>query len=326
MAPSLPAQEVAAEASARPAPTKKQAEEYASMLTDRLERREERATALVNEIIALDEAVQQSVNQVLQIITNVRDSKDSGTRVARSKREMMDGLGRAIQRYNTLRLELQEDLRRSNRGFLREELFRERDVFDKKIERMVESVIDIAMTMDVHEEHEKYRVVGHRGGGWGWGGGPIKERNPAYQQNLRATRQTSAARSDLNEALQRAIDRLENQVRMQRQKLDMPQLEGENRRIAQAELDRLETILQRRYEQQAALFTQSRSENTARQVTTREFMETERFMESVLADARRDFNQMIARYRDYKVERTAIAEMRDRLEEVGAWLERAEAE
>ena len=303
-------------AAAKAEPTVEEVTRYVTQLTDRIEKRKERATAMVNEILALDKSIQGNVDQILNTLRGMTDSNDSRTHVAQTKRDMIQRLGKAVEHYARLRAELEEQLRRTDNPFRKEDLFKEREAFDARIDKMVQGAVSLALSMDTHEDHDKY-IVESGGSDWGWD--TSYRDNPEYEQNRRAARQTDAAVRDLGEAFEKATNRLDLKIREVRQALLAANLEPEKRKTMETELARLQALRQQRADQEASLYTHHDSPATS-SVGLNEAIQSEKWMESIAQETRRDFNQMVARYRDLRVERDNIAEMRARLDHAEKWL------
>lgn len=305
-----------AAAEAKTEPTLDEVTRYANQLRTRIDSRQDRATAMVNDLVALDKSIQSNVDGILSTLKGMTDSNDSRTRVARTKRDVMERLGKAAEAYTRLRAELEEQLRRDGNAYRREELFRERGIFDDRIDRMIQGAVGVALSMDTHEEHDKY-IVEAGDSGWGWD--TVYRDNPAYEQNRRAARRTDAAVRDLGAGLEKAMQRLDLKIRETQQALLAPGTDAAKKAALETELKRLQSLRAQRADQEAALYTYNNTPATT-PVALDEALRSEKWIESVAQETRRDFNQMIARYRELRVERDAIAELRGRLDQAEAWL------
>lgn len=301
---------------AKPEPTVAEVTRYVSQLADRIEKRKERATAMVNEILALDKSIQGNVDQILNTLGGMTDSDDSRTHIARTKQDMMERLGKAAGHYARMRAELEEQLRRTDNTFRKEDLFKEREAFDARIDKMVQGAVSLALSMDTHEDHEKY-IVESGGSNWGWD--TSYRDNPEYEQNRRAARRTDATVRELGEAFDKATNRLDLKIRELQQSLASADPDPEKRNAMETELARLQALRQQRADQEASLYTHQDSP-PASSVGLKEAIQSEKWIESIAQEARRDFNQMMARYRELRVERDTIADLRARLDHAEGWL------
>ena len=305
-----------------PGPTKQQVQDYAKQIGVRLEARKARATDLVNEIIKLDRSVQQDVTQVTQLLGSMTDSNESKTRVARTKRDLMERMKKAAEVYARNRAALEEQMRTTANPYTKEDLFKERSVIDDRINGLVDKAVALAATMDVDEGHDKY-IVEATGDDWG-GWDTVYRDNPDYEQNRRATRQTDAAVKDLDEALRKAIARMDLRVRQIEEELRTTNPSPEKKAALESERKRLAALRQQRIDQEATLDTGTGREAQPGKTkpTLKEAMQTEKLVDSILADTRRDFVQMLARYKDLRAERDSIADLKVRLDQCEEWLKK----
>ena len=118
--------------------------------------RQVRVTALVNQIVELDGAIETAINDAQEMLKRVTDSKESNTAVARLKRAVMEKLEKAALYYDQKRATVSETLRTSKNKFEREDLFKDRSAFDDRINKRIEGIVDLALSMDSHKEYEQY--------------------------------------------------------------------------------------------------------------------------------------------------------------------------
>jgi len=317
-----PAQQAPASPPARQEPTKAQVEDYSSRLTERLEGRMQRATDLVNEIVKLDKSIQQGMSQILGMVGGMTDSNESKTRIARTKRDLIERMKKAIEVYARARASLEEQMRTSANPYTKQDLFKERGVMDDRIDKMVDRVVALAATMDTHEDHDKY-IVEAVDNDW-WGTSAVYRDNPEFEQNRRATRQTDAAVKEISEKLEKAVDRLEQRVRQIDEQLRAPGLAPDRKAALEAERKRAEALRLERANEESMLYTRGTTDSAQpkQKPGLDEAIRTEKLIESVVADVRRDFTQMIARYRELRAERNAIADLRARLDQCAEWLKK----
>lgn len=299
-----------------PQPSKEQVEQYVKDMESYISGRQTRAAALVNQIVELDTSLKGSVTSVLEKLKAITDSQDSKTKVSRIKRDVIQRIENAARYYAQERAKVEESLRVSTNAFQKEDLYKERAQFDARIDAMVKSVVELAVSMDSHQDYEKYL---YEGGDNLWGWDENIRKNPEYEQNKRTTRQTGVAVKEINTTLQQSLDRLKSkQTELERQ-LAAPNLGGEQKKSLQGELDRINTIRQQRIDQMYALGTPDTMPTVP--VGLRDAMQVEDVIEVVAADAKRDMSNLFARYRELRAERDAIASHRVRLARAQQWLE-----
>ncbi len=322
VAAGAPAQQAPATPPARQEPTKAQVEDYGSQLTERLEGRMQRATDLVNEIVKLDKSIQQGISKILGLIGGMTDSNESKTRVARTKRDLIERMKKGIEVYARARATLEEQMRTSANPYTRQDLFKERGVMDDRIDKMVDGVVALAATMDTHEDHDKY-IVEAGDSDW-WGTDVVYRDNPEFEQNRRASRQTDAAVKEISETLEKAVDRLDRRVRQIDEELRTTNPAPDKKAALEAERKRTEALRLERANQESMLYTRgsTASAQPKQKPGLDEAIRTEKFIDLIVADVRRDFTQMVARYRELRAERDAIANLRARLDQCEEWLKK----
>lgn len=297
-----------------PQPSREEVEGYVKEMTTYIRGREERAAKIVNQIVELDSTLKTSVSGVLTKLKTITDSQDSKTRVTRLKRDVIERIGKAAEYYAAERAKLEEALRVTKNSYQREDLYKERKQFDTKIDNMINAVVDLTLSMDTHKDYEKY--VYENGSSWGWDTNIRK--NPEYEQNRRSTLQSGSARKEISETLQQSLDRLKAKQRELEQQVASPKLNDEQKKNAQAELDRVSTLRNERIEQLYSVTAPEQKPTV--EIGQRDAMQLEDLIEMVAADAKRDMANLFARYRELRAERNAIADQKARLARAEKWL------
>ena len=314
--PAVPAAEGAVPAADKTVPGAVAGDNAAAVaaLDRQIAARQVRVTALVNQIVELDGAIETAINDAQEMLKRVTDSKESNTAVARLKRAVMEKLEKAALYYDQKRATVSETLRTSKNKFEREDLFKDRSAFDDRINKRIEGIVDLALSMDSHKEYEQYLQDSNGWDGYGWRGGVNGvniRRNPDYDQNKKATRQTDAATKEIIDGLSKSLARLDVQERNLKNKLAAAKGEAAKQEV-QAEIDRVKVLKQQRYEQMEEVGS-SRAE-TATPIGRKEAQRLEDLINEIAANARRDFQSLFARYNELKSERTALARLELRRE------------
>ena len=299
-----------------PTPSREEVESYVTEMTRYIRGREERATRIVGQIEELDSTLNANVGRVLTMLKSSTDSQDSKTKVTRIKRDVIERIEKAAKYYATERAKLEEALRVSTNSFQREDLVKERSEFDSKINNMINMVVDLTLSMDTHQDYDKYIYEnGSAFGGWN----TTIRKNPEYEQNRRSTQQASGAKDGVRETLQESLDRLKVKQRDLEQQITNPKLKEESHKNVQAELDRVTALRQERIEQLYAV-TSGTASSTPSPIGLRDALQMEDLIQAVAADARRDMAHLFARYRELRVERNSIADQKARLARSEKWL------
>ncbi len=298
-----------------PPPTRAEVETYVKELDSYIAGREQRAAQIVNQITDLDGSLQATVSSVVQKLKTITDSQDSKTKVARTKRDVMERIARAANYYASERAKLEEALRTSSNSFRREDLFKERAQFDSKIDQMVNAVVELALSMDSHQDFEKYLYEG--GSDW-WNDSLLIRKNPEYEQNRRATTQTDRAKTGVSSAIEKSLDRLQVRQNDLQAKIEQPGVSAAQKEQLQPELDRLTAIREERLAQLHTLA--SPAPQPTAPAGLNDAMHLEDMIEDVAANARRDISSIFARYRELRAERDAIAVQKAKLAHAEQWL------
>jgi len=307
-----------APADASPQPTRAEVEAYVKQMKTYLAKREESATRIVNQIIQLDDSLKSEVKDVLDKINGVTDSPESKTKVVRIKRDVIERIGRAAKYYDSERARLDEALRNAGNPFKREDLYKEREQFDKKIDNMVNAVVGLAASMDTHQDFEEYLYENTGGWGWGWNNGTLIRRNPEFDQNRRATSQNKSARNEIGEAIEKSLARLKDKQAALQTQLTSGKLTDQQKEATLKEMERLTEISRSRAEQLTDVQTPEQKPTVP--VSLSSALDLEETIKSVAADARRDISSIFARYRELRAERDAIADQEARLARAEQWL------
>jgi hypothetical protein len=208
-----------------------------------LKGREFHSNFLLEEVRATDKRVESRMENLVNALKVVADSKDSKTKVARMKKETIEGLMKSIELYNAKRSDIQEQLvRPTSSNLTTEQKQRIRKELDSRIEKRVAQIVELQQSLPTNEEYEKYTVIP---GGIGWSDSTIVK-NEDWEQNRRVMLQSDEVRKKLISDLQRSIERLEDQGRkLQKQMTDQPAAAS----VLEAEITRNSELLSNRQTQ-----------------------------------------------------------------------------
>ena len=208
-----------------------------------LKGREFHSNFLLEEVRATDKRVESRMENLVNALKVVTDSKDSKTKVARMKKETIEGLMKSIELYNAKRSDIQEQLvRPTSSNLTTEQKQRIRKELDSRIEKRVAQIVELQQSLPTNEEYEKYTVIP---GGIGWSDSTIVK-NEDWEQNRRVMLQSDEVRKKLISDLQRSIERLEDQGRkLQKQMTAQPAAAS----VLEAEITRNSELLSNRQTQ-----------------------------------------------------------------------------
>ncbi len=302
-------------------PPRATVERYVEDLKGVIAKREESVTLLVNQIAAQDSAIKLAMNRILAILTASKDSLATNTNVARLKEEALAGLKRSAEAYAQKRALATEELRTESNPYRREDLFTSRGQFDQRINNLINAAVQLALSMDTDEGHERYIkdssvMVGPAGILV-----PSIKRNPEYDHNKRQVAHTDKVKDEIAKALEASMQRLDVENRSLIEKLKQPNLPDEERKRLNTERDRIASLQEYRRQQKLQLETAAPAVNPV-PLDRKEFGKTEEIVESIAAGARRDFQRMMAAYHELRTEQQALAGLKAKLDHAEEWLQK----
>lgn len=323
----MSAQTAAGKESAPPAttdapagPSRPVVEKYVGELKDLIGAREKSVTRLVNEITAQDQSIQAAVEKVLQILTASKDSVETRSKVTQMKEETLAALKRAAQAYAQKRSAIAAELGTTKNEYRREDLFASRGQIDTRIDKMVDAMLKLALSMETDEGHEKYIQDSSVMVGRGGISVPTVRRNPEYDKNKRQAEKAEKAATELDKALASSLQRLDTQEREVAAKLAKPGTSEDEKNRLGAEIERIQAIREERLQQQSLLESGTRG-GLQTELDRKDVMQTEELVESITAGARRDFTRMMAAFNELRTERQALATLKAKLDHAEKWLE-----
>lgn len=301
-------------------PSRAAVETYVTELKSVIAKREDSVTQIVNQIAAQDSSIKTAMIRITSILTASKDSLATKTNVARLKEEALAGLKRAAEGYVQKRAAATEELRTVKNDYHRQDLFTARGEFDQRINNLINTAVQLALSMDTDEGHERYikdpSVMAGDGGIWV----PSVKRNPEYDHNKMEVAHTDKVKEEIEKELNASLQRLDIQARSLADKLKQRGLSDDERRRLNVELDRIASLQEDRRQQKNQLKTATR-ETTPAPLDRKELVETEDLVDGIAAGARRDFQRMMSAYNALHSEQHALAELKVKLAHAEKWLE-----
>jgi hypothetical protein len=237
----------------------------------------QRADLLRDEIKALDSRIESRVDSIVDALSAIGDSKDSRTKVARMKEQTIGALKNSITYYQNKRATLQEELRRPTLRLTEEQKRRGVAIFDARMEKRVAQILQLQKSLPTEKDYDRYKATGSN-----WYGTEYVM-NEDYKQNKRVTAVTNTQRKEIETGLRTSIARLESQNRMLRAN------QGSADDIARNDA----LIAERRKQLGVALAPVAAP---TRQIGGKEAADLDKALQTSIADLRRDFNTLFARY------------------------------
>ncbi len=253
--------------------------------------REQRADLLRDELKALDSRIEGRVDIIVNALSAIGDSKDSRTKVARMKEQTIEALRKNMTYYHSKRAALQEELRRPMLGLTDEQKRKGIAIFDERMEKRVAQILAVRKSLPVHKDYERYKVTGSD-----WTGATYAV-NEDHRQNQRVTSHTTAQRKKVEDGLRASIARIEQQNRT---------LKAQN--APAEEIAKNNALLAERRSQLATAMTPGGT--ATRDVGQKEAADLDKALQTAIADLRKDFTILFARYSAYLQELSAVNQSR----------------
>lgn len=288
-------------------PSPDQLKKSIATLEQHAETRELRATELTNDIMSMDTRIESRIDRIVKMLEGVTDGSESQVRVAQLKQRAIEGLKNTIEYYDQKRRGLKSETMERDPKITRETLFSDIGVFDNRIEKRVNQILELAESMQSHEDYEKWRTV-NDDSYWGWGG--YRERNPKYYENRKQVVQTEKTRKQLTEELNGSIDRLDRRNREIRETLKK-NITDQYREMLTTELDQNTELIESRQIQKEEL-TMARDPNTEA-IGRDQALGIESMIEDMAEDLRRDWDSLFRIYAELNQERIALKTINDQL-------------
>ena len=163
--------------------------------------RQQRVDLLRDEVRQTDARIESRLDVIVDTLKTISDSKDSRTKVARMKEDTGKRLMKTITYYDQKRAALKQELRSPRLNLTAEEKQKMIAVFDARITRRTQQILELNKSMPTHQEHERYKATG---GGWY---GTDYERNKEFEQNRRMTSHSNTQRDAILKQIDAALAR-----------------------------------------------------------------------------------------------------------------------
>ena len=201
--------------------------------------------ALRADLLAIDDQIDAKVDEAVAMLKNVKDSTDSKTEVANIKKQAIEGLEKWIQTYVQERGRRLGQIQGPSSAAQREDLRKEVAGIDAEIDARIDQIVELASSMAVREETERYDT-------YVADFGVYKVESEDYRANSRQASRANQTQKQISADLEKAIAGIEREIALVPQRLP--------RDRQQAELDRLQKLLDERRADLRALATASPSE------------------------------------------------------------------
>ena len=285
-------------------------------LKEHIAQRETRFAALRLDLRALDDRVEKQIDQIVKTLASLTDSNESKTRVAKVKGDVIQALGRTVAVYRTKRMDAFERMRKDPDA-PKEMLEKEVAVFDERIGKRIEQVMQIARSFPGHQDVQKYESGGSSyWNGWSYENSRV---NDDWKQNRRDANSGEAVRRELLQALDKALQTNQSRRAALADTLANRKLGASQRATQEEELGRVDATLDnlRMRRRELALPTAGATKEIGRD----EAHDAEQLLDDERADLARDISDIMCKFGDLDREGTRIHGLKDNLKAREEWLQ-----
>ncbi|MCU0781728.1 MAG: hypothetical protein MUF04_11585, partial [Akkermansiaceae bacterium] len=264
---------------------------------------------------ALDARIEERIDYLVKTLLSIKDSPDSRTKVANIKGEVIDGLRRTITIYRQKRMEIFER-QRKEQTVPEQELAANIDVFDKRIGKRIEQIMELVKSLPGYEEVPKYESTGTTSYANGWYEETSRV-SDEWRQNRRQTHKTDTERRAVLDDLEKAINTADSRRRSLTEALK-GNLSERDRKLREEELGRTDALLTnlRQRRREVAL----PGDGGGREIGMSEASDLRNMIEDSAADLRRDFNDLFRKLDYLDDERTKLRGLENNLKAREEWL------
>lgn len=292
--------------------------------------REERLKEIVADIRSLDDRNEKRIDSIVNTLATLKDSESSKTRINALKGEVIAALRKSITIYQSKRREIFEHLRNDKSATV-QALTGDLEKFDARTEKRIEQIVELAKSMPVSQDVEKYESAGvdYRNGWYE----ETTRISDEWRQNRRQGVATEKSLREIREALEKAIASLESRQAATAGLLKDTNITAAERAIQEQELGRIDAMLESRRQELVQLALPSApatttADTSASETTTTSSnpaaQETAVEMKNLLNDSRKDiaadFWTILRKYDEAAAERDKIIALKANLEAREKWL------
>jgi hypothetical protein len=299
-------------------------------LKKHIDAREQRFQEIVADIRALDQRNEARIDLIIDMLKPLEDSQDTNTRINMLKADVIEGLRKSINIYQSKRRDIFERLR-TDPSAPAQALKGDMEKIDERVQKRVDQILELAKSMPARKEVEKYESDG--GAYWNGWYQETTRISEEYKQNRRQGVATEKNLRELREALENAISSLEAKQSSIAGLLKDRKLTDATRQLQEEELGRTSAILEHRRSERLDLAvpavensgdsasSASESSSSTPDLSAKDSAEE---MKDLLEDSRKDiaadFWTVIRKYGEAAREREKILSLKANLVAREKWL------
>lgn len=279
-----------------------------------IKQRRERLKEVADEIIALDARIERRVAKTVDFLAGLKDSESSKTRVSKLKKEAIEGLQKGLDMYAAKRRELAEMAKDGNEAAL-DNL----PALGKRIGTRVEQIVELSKSFPTGSDVAKYEPAG--GSYWNGYYHETTRISNEWKQNRRDASQAKVVRDQSTEALNKAMERLDNRRAELVDNLENRNPSDSAKELYLQEIGQIDAFKTKLRAELVSLSTSDGEEPGATAASLEEVVGLERQFNDLRADLREDVSEMFRLYGAFIRERGKVQEMEKNLLARKRWLE-----
>lgn len=292
-----------------------QMESEIALVKEHLTLREKRANDVLQDILDLDKDVETQIDVITQKLASIRDSKDSRITVLQTKEKVIEGLKNLVAYYHQERSLMEKEMQKHYPQAQGEDLKDMAHAYDEKIEKRVEQIITLTQSLETHQDLPKY--IEHRDG-WGntW-----KEKNKDYKMQQQVDNRTTATRKKLIEAIDSAVQRLENETAELERELNY--YTPQEQELIKEMIERNKETIARRKQQKLEIIGGGSAPSGQQTVSRSSAHELTKMIDAAGNNLRTDIVRLSNLSKQYLAEKQAVASLKQNLTQREAELAKA---
>jgi predicted nucleic acid-binding Zn-ribbon protein len=281
-------------------------------LQNHIDQREKRLAEWGRDIVDLNERIERRVDELVTLLAGLRDSEDSRRRVTQMKKEAIEGLKQGIERYRSKRKEIREMVRTGS-----DEAFGDLGKIDEHIIKRIDQIAELTKSIPSHQDVDKYESDG---GSSYWNGyydgGRVSEE---WRQNRRDASASDLQRKQTADALEKAIQRLEERRRSLKSQLAASGLSDAARTLFTAELGQVDAYQDHLQSLQGDVLAGGAAGGRA--IGLEQAHDIENMIKDARTDLREDASRLFRSYDQFVRGRHYLEGLKENLAARKAWLE-----
>jgi hypothetical protein len=292
------------------------------IIEERISVRTSQIAEIGSEILQLHKRMDEKLSRMVDRLAAVKDSVRSAHSVGKVKMEVIDGLQKAVEAFQSRRLALERGLLEGKSGIPPEVIKNEIGHFDHHVEMHIEQMLNISKSFTQDENVKRYesRVEGGSyGSGWSR---PLIKVSDKWRQNQKDRAMDKKQREDVITALKKSIAGCEARIKDLRKNLEDKSLSEIDRGVIQSDLDSHLSMLQTRQSQVEELLVVEKPNTT--EISRDAAAELEEAVADLMGDIQRDLQTIILKHAQLSGEQSKLFKLQENLEARKKWLEEYE--